>query len=388
MSLKSLTARAAKNKIGAKDTMVLDYKALYREVCFKTLTKDRPKPCIDKDLERAFDEYINLTVDEELATALNHLQCKEENLRPLKVWIRAVTGAEDPVHIAAMAHWLWLVKRKAYQKEAIHHIMPILYGPQGGGKTKALEYLLKPISEYQLSSSMHTLDDEKIFASFATNYVVLYDELQGFRTASIEAIKRQITTARNTYRQLYTHSQVTVPQLCSFIGATNKPIKETFSDSTGMRRFWEIKALKKLDWQTVREIDYAELWRGIDERSELGYLKGDMLSQVSEIQRRMVNEDSWELFVQETQLLPVEGVATEAAPLSRIFENYLIWMGTNGYQKPSSSHRLADRLETKLAVEITKDERSRAVKSFIINSQSSIFDISQPTNVLKLGARK
>jgi len=51
----------------------------------------------------------------------------------------------------------------------------------------------------------------------------------------------------------------------TFAGSTNKPIEEVFRDTTGNRRFYQLDALARLDWDAINRVDYITLWSAASE---------------------------------------------------------------------------------------------------------------------------
>ncbi len=382
---RKLTARTALLMPSLVASMALDYQELFNQIKFRHPDK-KWHPLGHKLLEQALEEYIDLKFKEELTHAADDLLTEAEDLTELTRWVTAVTGAADPKHIAVVAHWIWAVKRKATGQPAVHHIMPILYGPQGGGKTIALERLIGPMSRYRLATSMAQLNDERTFSGLASNYIVLFDELQGAERTDMNALKKQITTVENSYRKLHTHIVFTVPQLCSFIGATNKPVAENFSDSTGMRRFWEIKTSEKLDWDSISTINYKALWQGVDETKERGYVTGETLDQVSKSQQAMVVKESWELFMEDMLLVPNTAEIVELEH-KFIYMQYVLWMGNEGYNQKLPSQTLSNRLGKHLQKVHKKNDSGQTKTFFKLNANSPLLAQADNLNIIPIQRR-
>lgn len=379
--IKGLTAREAVRNACLSETMYLDYEDLYHQYRFKNPDfKARMLPF--RTLEQALTEYITTQLAEEVLKAADDLLVESEDLRPLKKWVKAVTGSEDEKDVAIVAHWIWCVKRKATGQPVVYHIMPILYGEQGGGKTVALEKLIGPLLRFRLNISMPELNDTRVYNGLAQNYIVLFDELQGAARVDMNALKKQITTIDNSYRKLHTHNVITAPQRCSFIGATNKPVAENLTDSTGMRRFWEINALPKLDWEHISSINYAELWRGVDETRERGYLTDDMLQKVYSAQQEMVNHDDLDVFVLDMLIKPSSAEISEITH-AQLFDAYLVWAGRNNIASKLNAIWFGRKMSRKLTKLQKKNDRGQNVVYYVINSESLVLD-STTSSVVSL----
>jgi len=349
----------------------LDYIDFFKMVALDALP-NKIKKVSDRSLEDALCEFIELGLEKELKEALTSYKCSKENLNPLLTWIKAVTGKTDEKDMAVIAHWMWLVKRKALNMPVKHQIMPVLFGPQGGGKTVAIEKLIYPLETFRLAISMHQLSDERTYDGLANNFIVVFDELQGVERTDMNALKKQITTNYNTYRKLHTHIVVSVPMRCSFIGATNRPISESFNDSTGMRRFWELVTLDKLDWEAIGSIDYKELWIGIDENNNEGYLKGDRLLEVHQEQHKHVNKEQIDEFLEDVYLRPESSESTVEVCLEDLFPSYIHWTAKMGINKKMTKDYLKKRLIKRKFEYREERVNNKRITYFKVNSANGL----------------
>lgn len=334
----NVSVRDATSRVSCFATVYLDYVGLYNQHVLECLTNgSKPrKPLQERELRFAFDEYVELVSFGLLREATKGLEFNGGTLEPLKTWVSAVTGIADEREIGIMAHWMWQIKRKAIGKPVVHQVMPIIFGRQGGGKTVALEQLISPIKDFRLNLQMTSLGDERMYKGFAANLVILFDELQNIERTNLNTLKNQITTNTNTYRPLHTNLIVNIPMNCSFIGASNKPINENFSDSTGMRRFYQLNALQKLDWTTINGTDYKALWQCIDETLDHGYLTGKILEEVQNQQTNLVNKDEFTTFLEECGLVPEPGAPTKKVSASAAYRAFQEWVAKNGARGYSS----------------------------------------------------
>ncbi len=353
----------------------LDYGEFFHKVRMNS-GDFRARPLQESALKHAFVEYINATAEADVLSAFDGLLCKAENLAPLIAWVTGVTGTADQKDVAIMAHWLWQVKRRGTGQSVKHQIMPVLYGLQGGGKTVALEKLIAPISNYRLTISMSQLGDERVFEGLSRNYVTLFDELQGIERTDMNSLKKQITNNSNSYRKLYTHEMTNIPMRCSFIGATNKPVAESLNDSTGMRRFWELATLPKLDWAMISSIDYTALWQGIDENKEDGYLIGETLQSVLKHQQALVNKDDLDEFISQHDIQAAETSSDVITVLNcDLYDAYVFWAGRVGITSRLNAIWFGRKLSKRLPYEMAKSKDGVAQRAYKINLHNKLSNL-------------
>ena len=121
---------------------------------------------------------------------LSFVEAKEDRLAD---WVRAATGAVSPLDLAVMRHFIWQVKRKLLGLPVEHHMMPILYGRTGGGKSVAVHKLLEPVKEVTLCRDMSVFSDSFGRRQFARNFVMFFDEMEKCCGVDVNALKNIIT---------------------------------------------------------------------------------------------------------------------------------------------------------------------------------------------------
>jgi len=236
-----------RNNMDIFDTLYLDYLAQIKahnalEKTKATNLRNTINPVQEKVLQKALNEIINTKKIEYRKGIINSFKCEQADQTLVKQYVKALTGSENADDIAILSHWMWQVKNKMLDKNPSYHIMPIFYGKQGGGKTVAMTKLIAPINNFRLNISLDQMTDDRYFKSMSENYVIVFDEMQGAERSDIDALKKQVTIDYNDYRPMGTNDVFKVKQACSFIGATNRPVAEQIVDSSGMRRFWQIRS--------------------------------------------------------------------------------------------------------------------------------------------------
>ncbi len=331
----------------------------------------------DKDLGKALSEMLEIRGVEYKQKISQSLRCTTgENLAPLRAWTKAVTGNDSPVELAVMAHWLWLTKRKMLDMPVGNHIVPVLVGPQGGGKTVAISKLLEPIKAYQLNMKVNQLGDERYYISLSKNMVVFFDELAGATKVDAEVWKQQISADTNDVRLLNTQSVVKVRQACSFIAASNRNLIEQLADSTGARRFYQLNAMVKLDWATLNEIDYMALWTGVDESLSQGYI-GTQLEAIRAAQQELVvTDDVDEFMIAHNLKSPAPGTEVLIST-NKVYIWYQSWCNQFGH-KPLNNAWLGRRLIGKgIHGKLVKDAADIPKRYYIINPECTIIGLTE-----------
>jgi hypothetical protein len=310
------------------DTLWLDY----REDVLALKAK-KFKAINEKNMQKAFNEYLRVLPLKKLSELCEGMVCSGEDLAELQKWAAVVAANPRPTDALVMAHWCWLVKRKAMGLPVIHHIMPVIVGPQGSGKTMAISKLIGPWEQVRLMADVPMLAEQSTYQSMSTHAVIMFDELAGVGRVDMNVLKRQISTETNSFRPLYKQEMVTVPQRCSFIGASNTNLDESIFDSTGMRRFYQIVSPKQLDWDAINAIDYKALWLGIDENKPMGYLVGDDLRDVHNIQQAYAMQDEIELFIQANGVNQTSEAYKEIDART-LYSHYAAWAKEHGTRNP------------------------------------------------------
>ncbi|MFM8313665.1 MAG: VapE domain-containing protein, partial [Deltaproteobacteria bacterium] len=204
----------------------------------------------DKDLIK---RRIGLFIDEEdrkhLARTKEHVSY-DSNADEMQIekFVSLLCGEVNPNHeldVAVLKHFIWQVKRKLNDLPVDHHMMPVVVGPQGIGKSVVILKLLEPIKDLVGNPpDLATLGDAKNSSFLFRHYVLFFDEMARAQRADINKLKNLISSATIEYRPLYSNSIDKRKNTATFIGASNNGVADNINDPTGMRRFWEINARK------------------------------------------------------------------------------------------------------------------------------------------------
>ncbi len=188
--------------------------------------------------------------------------------------------AATPDELAVLSHFLWLVKRHVNGQRAMYHMMPVIVGPQGCGKTETLKQLLQAgLGSYCLTTNFQYLEDERNTPALARNFVVFLDEMAKVNKTDVGNLKRLLTQETLTYRPMRTNDELSVKNNVTLIGASNDNIESLIKDKE-MRRFYglqvDVEASNKMGtmermrhWQQLDKVDMLAIWRSVDEAAGL-----------------------------------------------------------------------------------------------------------------------
>ena len=174
---------------------------------------------------------------------------------------------DDPaLVVAAILKFVHQVKRKMAALPISGHLMVILLGEQGGGKSTLGRKMFEIIKEATNDASVADLTDARSIDLFNA-FVIFLDEMAKAHKADIETLKNVITAPSLKRRPLYTNAVVNVTQKATFLGTSNvSELQELVKDETGTRRFLCLHCKPKLVWDVVNGIDWRTIWPSVDER--------------------------------------------------------------------------------------------------------------------------
>jgi hypothetical protein len=348
------------------DTMVLDY---YEQIDdFNKSSDKKVRGAPETNLRKALDETISIKMMERRAEISESLKFTgTENLIPLEQFVLAATGKIEKKVVGVLAHFIWQIKRRLADKEIVYHIMPILVGAQGGGKSLALHKLFKPLINLTLELTLTEVTDARFYFALNQNFVAVLDEMAGAKKTEVENLKKQISATYNDVRKLNTNIVTKIKQNASFIGSSNRAVNEIIFDPTGARRFYEVKTLDLLNWDLINSIDYTELFKGINEHLERGYIEA-VLAEVKEDQKELVGIDELDSFIEGHQITP----GTKEIAAHVIYDAYKTWAEINGIKNPRTSMWVGRRLTNRGLLSGIKKIRGKSTRVYYVNEESEI----------------
>jgi predicted P-loop ATPase len=165
-------------------------------------------------------------------------------------------GAENTLYSQKISKmFLISMVARVYRPGCQADYAPILVGPQGLEKSKALATLVGEEYFGDHLPDIHTKDASEYLCG---RWLVELPELAALNKGDVESWKAFITRREEKYRRSYGRRVIVEPRQCVFAGTTNE--KEFLRDTTGNRRFWPI-GTPKLDIEALkrdREMIWAE----------------------------------------------------------------------------------------------------------------------------------
>jgi hypothetical protein len=321
------------------NSMWLDSREDLRAYNAEVEPKHRIKGFPEQDLKKAVEEFLEVKNQEALGEILITIKYTGEPPTELERLLIAMTGKCDPVEFVVFQHLLWQIKRKLFGKKVFEHMMLILRGRQGAGKTEVVRRLFSAIKAWFKCTSLREITDERWKYFLKSAYAVFCDELQHAEWTSVDALKNIISSEELASRKLSTNTYDNLIQNATFLGASNKPLTELIRDSTGMRRFFEILTLDKMDWGVINQIDTLKIWRSIDENQDEPYIQ-PYLEEIRGIQSQLIVPDTEEEFLREFQLDTLGPPLDSSVFLSNaaLYSVYTAYCEHNGERKKSSIH--------------------------------------------------
>ena len=162
-------------------------------------------------------------------------------------WLSDYFGAPDTPYTRLVGRfWLLGMARRAYEPGCKFDYMPILEGPQGRGKSTALEILAHP----WFGNTDFVMGDKDSMAVMQGKWLYEIAELDSFNKADTTRVKSFVTRQMDEFRPAYGRRILKLPRRVVLVGTTNQ--FEYFRDSSGNRRFWPIKCLEMIDLEGLR----------------------------------------------------------------------------------------------------------------------------------------
>ena len=183
-------------------------------------------------------------------------------------WIELVRRCFDCSEMSAefiaaiLQKYIHQARRKLDGLTVTSHLMPVILGRQGSGKSWFMKWLTDPVAELRRDTDFKAIGDERNIGLWSS-YALIVDEMAYADKSDIETVKHVITADVLDRRPMRRNESVRVPQCATLIGASNKSLGELIRDETGIRRFAGIHFRNDADWEYLNAQSALDAWRSV-----------------------------------------------------------------------------------------------------------------------------
>lgn len=163
---------------------------------------------------------------------------------------------------AILQKFIHQAKRKLAGLPIGNHLMPVILGKQGCGKSWFMHWLTGPMAEFRRDTDFRAIGDERNIGLWSA-YVLIVDEMAYADRSDMETVKHVITADVLDRRPMRRNDAVRVRQCATLIGASNKSIGELIRDETGSRRFAGIHFREDADRAYLNSLNALDAWRSV-----------------------------------------------------------------------------------------------------------------------------
>lgn len=192
---------------------------------------------------------------------------------------------------AVLLKFIHQVKSKMLNREVTWHLMPVLLGKQGIGKSTFVSTMCGPLKELIRAVPFDEIADSRTTREIARTPIVLVDEMAGAKKAEMSKVKQLITAEDTDTRVLGTNAMVKSKVRTTFIGTANEEMDQLIRDKTGNRRFVGIRMVDKPDWSLT--VDWKAVWQSVDVNVDPIIPHAETLIAVQSGQRSLTNTEVW-----------------------------------------------------------------------------------------------
>ncbi len=152
-----------------------------------------------------------------------------------KHWMIDCLGAADTDYVRlASEYFLLSMVARVFEPGCQMDYMLVLQGPQGAGKTSALNIL----GGHYYGAGSFRIGDKESMQALQGRLIFNFNELDALSRSEATAIKGFITERTDRFRPPYAKGFQAFPRNCVLTGDTNQG--EFLRDATGDRRFWVV----------------------------------------------------------------------------------------------------------------------------------------------------
>ncbi|XUY25839.1 VapE domain-containing protein [Agrobacterium sp. rho-8.1] len=268
----------------------------------------------------------------------------------------------SPAYVKAVyKKFVWQVKRKMLNLPITYHLMPVILGPQGTGKSWFVVKILNAyLSQFVHSSTFESIGEERLAEQW--DYPIQWcDEMAYASLANADIVKNRITSDKVFYRPMGENYSLPVTNRSTFIGASNKnSIADIIRDETGNRRFAPVVYSNVPgDERIPFGYDPILFWTSVDEHGPDPMLEAaDELTALQSSQRHLSTTDQF--------LLDYATKAEEAEEPTNLFST--LWAEFDDWKQTSN-----------VKCKLTKNEFFRAIAGAADNFPD-LYKVTNPQN--------
>jgi predicted P-loop ATPase len=171
-------------------------------------------------------------------------------------WLVDLAGAEDSAYVRAVSRAMLVAAvRRARHPGCRFDQMPVIEGPQGCGKSRALAVLAVEDAWFSDFLPLADGDVRKLIEATHGKWIVEASELAGMSRSDSAALKSFLSRPADEARMAYQRTPTRVPRHFMVVGTTGAT---DYLRDTGNRRFWPVRVVR-FDLARLAEIR-DQLW--------------------------------------------------------------------------------------------------------------------------------
>jgi len=180
---------------------------------------------------------------------------KWDGTKRIRDWLTFYMRVEDTEYTRwAGQSWLISAVARAFQPGCKADCCLVLEGPQGCGKSRAVQALAgRGLYTDAMGTELNTKESALLCVG---TWIIEFSELESMNRAAVGAVKAFLARPEDYYRPPYARHAVRIPRQCVFIGTTND--SRYLKDDSGGRRFWPVRC-HQIDVDGI-ERDREQLW--------------------------------------------------------------------------------------------------------------------------------
>jgi predicted P-loop ATPase len=250
-------------------------------------------------------QHENISINTKVAADAAEAAAKDNSFHPVRDYLNALEwdgtkriesftscylGAADTAYHRGVSRSMFIAAVARIMRPGCKvDCVPILEGPQGKGKSTAIQTLFEP----WFTDDIAELGTKDAAMQIRCAWCVELGELSSMTRGDIEKVKAFITRKVDRFRPSYGRRVIEVPRQAILIGSTNLDIY--LKDETGGRRYWPILCEGKLKLADIGR-DKNQFWGEAVSEFKAGtpwWLSNDIIAAAEEEQAKRYIGDAW-----------------------------------------------------------------------------------------------